>query len=66
MYRGTAPFSREPSFIPFQPVSLISNDKCPVFTFRVVNPASPSELDLSDDSRRLGIGFASMRLVCAG
>jgi hypothetical protein len=43
---------------------LISNDKCPVFTFRVVNPASPSEVDLSGDSRRLGIGFASLRLVC--
>lgn len=47
------------------PVDLVSNDRGPVFTFRVLNPASPSELGLSRDPRRLGIGFATLRLMRA-
>lgn len=45
------------------PASLISNDRSPSFTFRILNPASPLELNESDDPRQLGLGFTSLRLL---
>jgi MMP 1-O-methyltransferase len=44
------------------PVGAMKNDTAPKFCFRILNPASPSELGLSSDQRLLGLGFVSLRL----
>ena len=45
---------------------LIPKDIAPkgkvIMRFEIDNPQSPKELGLSDDSRKLGIGFKSMKI----
>ncbi len=45
------------------PAGRITDDRAPAFTFRNLNPVSPLELKESPDPRRIGAGFASLRLV---
>ncbi|MCL5743448.1 MAG: glycosyltransferase [Acidobacteria bacterium] len=45
------------------PASTVSNDRSPALTFRILDPVSPAALGLSADSRRLGLGLVSLRMV---
>jgi hypothetical protein len=45
------------------PAALISREWSPAFTFRTLNPASPLELNQTNDPRLLGLGFVNLRLA---